>query len=216
MEDSVKAHSNVGDDGYGYGWWVSQDNYYALGRGGQNIKVYPSYNAIVVTTASGFDYDQIDPMLSAAFVDPDKPLPANAAGVAKLEAMLPALAQAPNPWPVGPLPEIAKAISGKTYVFGPNAVDVATLRFEFNDGAEATLYLNLEGVDEIWPIGLDGKFRLAPDGQGLRGYWADPQTLIIEIFEDGLSSRRLHFEDDRVEISLPELGLRFEGQAENP
>jgi hypothetical protein len=31
-----------------------------------------------------------------------------------------------------------------------------------------------------------------------------------------LSTLRLHFEDDRVEISSPERGLRFEGQIENP
>jgi hypothetical protein len=63
---------------------------------------------------------------------------------------------------------------------------------------------------------LDGKYRISPIGQGLRGYWADTQTLVIEVFEDGLSTRWLRFEDDRVEISSPELGLRFEGQTENP
>jgi hypothetical protein len=50
----------------------------------------------------------------------------------------------------------------------------------------------------------------------MRGYWADPQTLVIKVFEDGLSTRRLRFEEDRVEISSPELGLRFEGRIENP
>jgi hypothetical protein len=76
--------------------------------------------------------------------------------------------------------------------------------------------MELEGVDVIWPIGLDGKYRLSPIGQGLRGYWADPQTLVIEVFEDGLSTRRLRFENDRVEITSPELGLRLEGQTSSP
>jgi CubicO group peptidase (beta-lactamase class C family) len=216
VADSVKAHSNAGEDSYGYGWWVAEDSYYALGRGGQNIRVYPSLNAIIVTTASGADYDQIVPLLIAAFVNPDEPLPANPANVAKLDSTLTALAQSPTPWPVGPLPEIARAISGRTYVFGSNAADLATLRLEFNNNTEATLYMKLQGVDVIWPIGLDGKYRLSPIGQGLRGYWADPQTLVIKVFEDGLSTRRLHFEEDRVEISSPELGLRFEGRIENP
>jgi CubicO group peptidase (beta-lactamase class C family) len=216
VADSVKAHSNAGEDGYGYGWWVAEDSYFALGRGGQNIRVYPSLNAIVVTTASGADYDRIVPLLVAAFVNPDEPLPANPVSVAELDATLTALAQATEPWPAGPLPEIAGAISGKTYVFGPNVADLATLRLGFNDATEATVYMRLEGLDVIWPIGLEGKFRLSPIGQGLRGYWADPQTLVIEVFEDGLSTRRLHFEEDRVEISSPELGLRFEGRIENP
>ena len=216
VTDSVKAHSNAGEDGYGYGWWVAEDSYYALGRGGQNIRVYPSLNAIVVTTASGSDYDQIVPLLVAAFVEPDEPLPANPTNVAKLESTLTAVAQAPSPWPVGPFPETARAISGKTYVFGPNSADVATLSIEFNGPDVATLYMNRQSSDEIWTIGLDGEYRLSPDGQGLRGYWADPQTFVIEVFEDGLSTRRLHFKDDRVEISSPELGLTFEGQIENP
>jgi hypothetical protein len=216
VADSVTAHSNIGGDGYGYGWWVSDDNYYAFGRGGQNIRVYPDLGAIVVTTASGFDYDQLAPLLTAAFVDPDKPLPANPAGVTKLDETLTTLAQSPTPWPVGPLPDTAKAIAGKTYLFEPNAVDLATLRLEFNDTAEATLYMTLEGLDVIWPIGLDGKYRLSPTGQGLRGYWADLQTFVIELFEDGLSTLRLRFEEDRVDINSPELGFGFEGRIQDP
>jgi CubicO group peptidase (beta-lactamase class C family) len=216
VEDSVKAQSHGGVDDYGYGWWVSEDSYYALGRGGQHIKVYPSLQAIVVTTGAGFDYDQIDPFLAAAFIEPNKPLPANPTAVAKLDAALTALMQAPTPYPVGPLPDTAEEISGETYVFGPNAADVETLSLEFNDTAEATLYLGLEGVDEIWPIGLDGKYRLSPDGQGLRGYWADPETFVFEIFDIGQNTYQLRFEDDRVVITSPELGTEFEGQRENP
>jgi len=63
---------------------------------------------------------------------------------------------------------------------------------------------------------LDGKYRLSSDGLGLRGYWADPQTFIIEIFQVGLSTLRLHFEDDRVVLDVPELGIKSEGQQENP
>lgn len=216
VQDSVKAHSQGGMDDYGYGWWVSEDSYYAMGRGGQNIKVYPAYHAIVVTTARGFDYDQINPLLKAAFVDPSKPLPANQGGVAKLEATLTALAQPAETPPVGTLPDTAKEISGKTYVFEPNAADIATLRLDANNTAEATLYMKLEGADVAWPIGLDGKYRMAPSGQALRGYWADPETFVFEMFEDGVSTFRLHFGDDRLEMSSPELGLKFEGQIGNP
>jgi len=214
VADSIKAHSNGGIDNYGYGWWVSDDSYYALGRGGQNVKVYPAYNAIVVTTASGMEYDQINPLLVAAFIDPNNPLPANPTGVVKLETTLTALAQAPQPWPIGRLPDTAKAISGKTYVFGPNAIDVATLRLDFSDNVQAMLYLNLQGRDVVWPIGLDGEYRVEPEGRALRGYWADPQTFVFEIFEDGLKAFQLHFEDDRVLLDGP--GVTIEGQVENP
>jgi hypothetical protein len=212
VKDAVKVHSTTGmKDDYGYGWWVSKDSYFALGRGGQHIKVYPSWNVIVVTTAGGLDYSQIDPFLAAALINPDKPLPANPAGVAKLNAMLTALVQAPAPQPVAPLPATAKAISGKTYVFTRNPAEVETLSLDFNDSAQAILRMKRQGMDDIWPIGLDGSYRLSPSGQGLRGYWADSQTFVFEIFDIGQSTRRLRFEDDRLVIDLPELGIRFEG-----
>ena len=214
VADSIKVHNNGGMDDYGYGWWVSEDSFYAFGRGGQNVKVYPEYNAIVVTTASNIDYDQISPLLTAAFVDPSKPLPVNPAGVVKLDTTLTGLAQAPHPWNAGPLPDTAKAIAGKTYVFGQNSIEVAALRLEFSDNTEATLFLNLEGRDVIWPIGLDGKYRVEPEGRALRGYWSNPLTFGFEIFEDGLSSFELHFESDHV--LLKGSGVMIEGVEENP
>jgi hypothetical protein len=111
---------------------------------------------------------------------------------------------------------MASAISGKTYVFGPNEVELASLRLEFSDSTEAKQVMRLAGADVVWPIGLDGEYRVAADGRGLRGYWADPETFIIEVFEIGLSTIRLHFVDDHVEISSPELGFQVEGKVENP
>jgi CubicO group peptidase (beta-lactamase class C family) len=212
VEDAVKPHTKTGKDDYGYGWGVSEDSYYAFGRGGQTIKVMPALNAIVVTTGSGFEYDEISPYLIAAVVDPAKPLPGNPAGVAQLDAALAALVQPPPSLPVEPAPDTAKAISGKTYIFGPNAGYVDNLSLEFNDSAEATMYLKREGSDVIWRIGLDGKYRRSSDGLALRGYWEDPQTFVIEVFDVGLSTRRLHFEDDRILINSG--GMKFEGQQE--
>ena len=214
VEDAVKPHTSTGKDDYGYGWWVSEDSYYAFGRGGQNIKVVPALNAIVVTTGSGFEYDEISPYLIAAVIDPAKALPANPAGVAQLNAALTALVKAPPPLPVGPLPDTAQAISGKTYVFKPNSANVDALRLEFDDPAEATMYLKRQGSDVIWRIGLENKYRLSSDGLELRGYWEDPQTFVIEVFDVGLSTRRLYFTEDRVLIGAS--GAKIEGQVENP
>jgi hypothetical protein len=76
--------------------------------------------------------------------------------------------------------------------------------------------MTLEGRDVIWPIGLDGQYRLSPTGQGLRGYWADLQAFVIELFKDGLSTLRLRFEEDGAEISSPERGFEFEGRTQDP
>ena len=214
-QDAVTPHSKAaGEDDYGYGWWVSQDSYYAMGRGGQNIKVAPAMNVIVVTTGSGFEYDEVAPYLIAAVIDLTKPLPANPVGVAQLDAALTSLVKPPSPLSGGTLPDTAKVISGKTYVFDANLAKVDTLRLEFNDSAEATIYMKQRGSDVIWPIGLDGKYRLSSDGLELRGYWENPQTFVIEVFDVGLSTRTLHFDADRLLIDSP--GMKLEGQVKNP
>ncbi|MBM3239713.1 serine hydrolase [Candidatus Poribacteria bacterium] len=160
VENSVKPQikTSEGDD-YGYGWWVTPGSgvYTAAGRGGQYIKVAPFLNAIVVPTGGGFDYDEIDPLLTAALVDPDKPLPEKPAGVAQLEAALRTIVQPPEAQPVPTLSETAKAISGKTFVFGQNPLKMETMSVEFGGSAEAILHIKLAGGKfESWPIGLDG------------------------------------------------------------
>jgi hypothetical protein len=214
VKDAVKPHTSAGGDDYGYGWWVSEDSYSASGRGGQKIAVVPTLSAIVVTTGSGFEYDEIDPYLIASVSDPTKPLPANPAGVAQLEAALTSLVKLPPPLPVGPLPEIAQAISGKTYVFEPNSAMLDSLCLEFNDPAEAIMYLRFQGNDVIWRIGLDNKYRQSSDGSEIRGYWENDQTFVIEVFDVGLSTRQLTLTDDHVVVDAP--GVRLEGQVENP
>jgi CubicO group peptidase (beta-lactamase class C family) len=217
VADSIQVHAKTGrKDNYGYGWWVSDDNYSAMGRGGQNVRIYPALNVIVVTTASEFDYATIERRLAAAFVDPEKPLPANPAGVASLNALLTRIIQAPTNQTAGTLPEIATKISGKNYLCETNSAGITKLRFTFNDPAQASMYMQQNALDVVWPIGLDGKFRLSPTGQGLRGYWKDPQTFTLEIFDIGTLTRHLHFDGDRLEVDIPEVGLTLKCQIHNP
>jgi CubicO group peptidase (beta-lactamase class C family) len=217
VADAVKVHSQTGvKDNYGYGWWVSDDSYFALGRGGQHVKVYPTVNAIVVTTARSFDYATIDPILAAAFISPDKPLPTNPEGVAKLNALLAKLVQGAATQPAAALPEIAKTVSGKTYVCESNPAGVTSLRFEFDDPAIARLFMEQNNKDVVWPIGLDGKYRMSPEGQGLRGYWQDSQTFILEVFDVGQPTRKLHFDGNQLQVSLSEINLTFTCQVQNP
>ena len=215
VEEAVKPHSQTGN--YGYGWWISEDGYSASGRAGQSINIAPALNAIVVTTGSGFSFDEISYYLQEAVIDPDNPLPANPEGVAQLEAALASLEQAPTPFPAEPLPEIAKAISGKTYVFEPNSASIKSLDLEFNDSAQAMVHILVENSDNIqdWPIGLNGEYRVAPNGYALRGYWQDSQTFILEIFDIGQMTYQLHFEDDRLLLEAPLYGIKAEGQVEN-
>ena len=206
-----------GSDEYGYGWWVSKDAYWAAGRGGRYVKVYPAQNIIVVTTASELDFNQIDRLISASFKDAAKALPANPQGVAKLQATLAALQKPSKPFPVFPIPATAKQISGKTYVFGKDATEATTLesvRFEFNDSPQATIYLGLTSGKQAWLIGLDGKFRLNSDAEAVRGYWAAPQTFIMDRF--GEKTYQFRFAEDRLVFGLPGAPGGYEARQQTP
>lgn len=212
VENSIKAQIDTGRyEDYGYGWWVRTDDpvaYSAIGRGGQYIIVVPAWNLIVVTTGGGFKFDEIEPLVIPSFVDMKKPLPSNPTGVAQLEAALAAISEPPAPKPFAPLPETARAISGKTFVFESNPLGIENMRLEFNDSAEAIWQVTFTGRGQIkpgsglkailgsqvtftgreqmppWPIGLDGVHRLFPGDynlpQGQQGYWVDAKTFVLE------------------------------------
>lgn len=189
----------------------------------------PSLNIIVATTGGGFEIGEIDDLLIAALVDMKKPLPANPAGLARLQAAVGSVAQAPAPKPVAPLPGTAKAISGKTFVFEPNPVGMENVRFEFDDSATAIMDITLTGRPGPlrWPVGLDSVYRMSTADydapQGVRGYWADAQTFVFEyagITNNDHYTFRVRFEGERVVVegqeTAHELGVRFEGRMQNP
>lgn len=237
--DSVKPHISTGSEGehYGYGWWLftarqegegAYGSYRADGRGGQYVIYVPSLDLLIVTTGGGFIIDDIAPLLIASIGDTNRPLPANPEGVAQLEAALRTVAQAPAPTAVAPLPQIARVISGKTYVFEPNPL-MAAMRIVFDDSATAVFYVTLTdgATPQRWPVGLDGVYRMAKGAYdaplGLRGYWADAQTFALEYA--GITSNdhytiKSRFEGDAVTVSAQEtaheLGATFKGRLQRP
>jgi CubicO group peptidase (beta-lactamase class C family) len=218
VSNSIQAQSRmVGNDyGYGYGWWVSPVDFYAEGREGQFIRVIPSMNMVVVITGGGDIIDQVMPLLIKILLTSTTQLPENPAGLAQLKTTLTLLAQDSVLQPSSSLPDAARAISGKTYVCDTNAVSVDSLRFDFNDSEVATLYLTRYGMEMVWPVGLDGKYRLSTEGQGQRGYWMDAHTFIFETFDIGRLTRQLNFDGDNLELVIPEAGLTITCHVQNP
>jgi len=207
--DSVKPHSLfVGDDtGYGNGWWIAPGDYYASGRGGQKVRVIATRNTVVVTTGAGFEYDDINKWLAPLLVRANKPLPPSPRGRAALEAALLTAQQGPAPTAGISSPETALAISGKTYLCEPNTVGLESVRVEFKDPKSATLTMQLEDRNLIWPIGLDGTYRISPEGAGMRGFWKNSQTFLFETFDIGVVNRQMTVDGDRLQLSLPDAGL---------
>jgi len=233
VENSVKVQieTGIGDD-YGYGWWImhgDDEAYAAIGRGGQRIHVWPDLNMILVMTGGGVDMDDIEPFIVPAFVDRDNPLPSNPSGVGGLNTVLTTILQAPEPKAVAPLPDIAKTISGKTFVFGPNAFQLKTMRLDFNKSNEAAIELTFSNNQNprSGEVGLDGVYRMSRGDNGLpigqRGYWADAQTFVLE--HDEIANRdayiiTMRFDGNLVSIEgkerTRESGVSFEGKLRNP
>jgi hypothetical protein len=244
VEDSVKPLLKADeDDYYGYGWWVGSAGgpmeYSAEGRDGQIIMVYPDLNLIVVTTGGGFAYDEAGSLVAAAAPDESnagKPLPANPAGVARLNEALTTIAQSPDePKPVEPRPATAQAVSGKTYVFEPNPANLETLRFRFNDEtpAEAYFELTFSGDPPIiaGPVGLDGVYRISSSSDpnnlpnAFRGRWTDSQTFVLDYDRIGdldAGGIRLRFEGDAADrVSIEAWGrsgsvIKAKARMQNP
>lgn len=190
-----------------------EEAYAAIGRGGQRIHVWPDLNMILVMTGGGVDIDDIEPFIVPAFVDRDKPLPANPSGVTKLNTVLTTILQAPEPKAVAPLPDIARAISGKTFVLDSNYFQLKTMRLEFNEFVEATMELTFSNDrnPRSGKIGLDGVYRMSPGDNelpiGQRGYWADTKTFILDY--DEIANRDayilvMRFDGNQVTIEAKE------------
>ncbi len=218
VSDSVQAHSRmVGNEyGYGYGWWVTAVDFYAMGRGGQYIRVIPSQNTIVVMTSGGSDINEVLPFLLKALLGSRKELPANPSGEAELAAAVSEVSQGPKALPTTPLSEKARVISGQAYRCESNPVGVTDLHLEFADPNVAGFSLVMNGQNIYWPVGLDGKYRMSADGQATAGFWEDANTFDLEIFDIGQLTRKLSYDGNNMKITIPEAGMTINCQAQNP
>ena len=234
VEDAVKPHMQTSDDeAYGYGFWVDPEtgDFNAIGRGGQRIAVNPEPGFIVVTTGGGFDMDDIEPLLVATIGDLENPLADNPEGVAKLRAAEGAVAEPPEPQAPAPLPAIAQKISGKTFVFAPNPLEIESIGLDFATGEspiDAAMRIKLAGRElQTWPVGLDGVLRMSKGPydlpQGARGEWVDDTTFILEYDNIGNNDHiflRNRFAGDGVTVEAQEtaheLGARIEGKLQQP
>ena len=223
VEEATRRQIDADDGkGYGYGWWTTPENteeFFALGRGGQTIRVLPAYDAVIVVTSQESDWDEFIPYLQQAFVDPEKPLPANPAGVEKLNAALKAIQQPPAPQPVPPLPEMAQTVSGQTFELETNPIHLASVSLEFDEFSEAVMQIAFDDGRPSWtvPVGLDGVYRMYPGENNLpaggRGRWVDADTFVVQI--DTIGNREtfelgIDFKGDLIDFSARE-GTHAEG-----
>jgi CubicO group peptidase (beta-lactamase class C family) len=196
------------DSGYGYGWWINMSHYFAAGRGGQEIRVIPALNMVLVTTGGGYDITEIEDYLIPLLLQSNRSLHANPDGEAMLQETLTRIQQN-GAVPTGvPTPEIARVVSGRTYQCEKNPMGLESARFDFDDPKMAVLYHRPFGQDLIWEIGLDGHYRqVSPSGDALIGFWEDAETFHLEVFDIGTQVFLVKFQDDSAQVILEEADL---------
>lgn len=211
-------------EGYSYLWYYAPGYYYASGRGGQLIFVFPDENLVVGFNAGDGigDYEPISTRFLETWVlgaiESDDPLPPNPDGFALLNSALTEAAASAEgrPEPVGALPDIAQDISGQRYILEPNIYALDDVSLEFSGGDEAILRIGLPeligGPVLELRIGLDNVNRFSPGRYGVmtaaKGGWVSDNRFTATIDEIALINLwqwSLDFDGDTVVFSLESL-----------
>jgi CubicO group peptidase (beta-lactamase class C family) len=194
--DRARAGKVKATYGFHYGnlWWSIPEKgaYMAQGRHSQLILVLPKLDIVAVMTGVMPD-DEFYPVRRliddiSRSVKSDMPLPPDPIAQSVLAASIRAAATE-KPSPIGETPELAKAVSGKTWQFAKNDLDAKSFS------------LNLIGENPSWEIitdtgkpdnpterfsgslGLDGMFRKSPAYYGtdaVKGRWINARTFAVE------------------------------------
>jgi CubicO group peptidase (beta-lactamase class C family) len=229
--DRAKAGSVSATFGFHYAnlWWSlpEKDAYMARGRHSQLILVLPKLDVVAVMTGILRDDEYysasrlVDDISNS--VKSDNPLPPDPIAQALLAASL-RQAASEKPFAVGGTPELAKAISGKTYQFDANVLHVKMFSLTFSD-ADPFWEITTETGKTDRPtqhfsglLGLDGTFRRSPPApygiNAVRGRWLNENTFSIERRILGHSETQtwaLSFSGDEVKVNFENTdGLKAE------
>ena len=236
--DRAKAGKVPATFGFHYAnlWWSLPEKgaFMARGRHSQLILVLPKLDVIAVMTGILRDDEYysvsrlIDDIANAA--KSDTPLPPDPVAKTLLAAAL-RQAATERPSAVGPIPELAKAISGKTFQLETNEMHVKTFTLNFFDSDSSWEITTDTGKPErpterfSGLMGLDGVFRKsspAPYGiNAARGRWLNEHTFAIERRILGHSEAQLWtlaFDDNKVSVAFEDTdGSKAElhGEARN-
>jgi CubicO group peptidase (beta-lactamase class C family) len=201
-------------------WWSLPEKgaYMARGRHSQLILVLPKLD--IVATMTGILRDDefysasrlIDDIANA--VRSDQPLPADPIAASLLAASL-REAATEKPSAVGGTPELAKAISGKTYQLNDNELRVKTFALNFFD-SDSSWEVTTDTGKSDQPaqrfsglMGLDGIFRKSPPAfygiNAAKGRWLNEHSFALERRILGHSETQrwvLTFEGDKVTVNF--------------
>jgi hypothetical protein len=176
-------------------WWSLPEKgaYMARGRHSQMIVVLPKLDVVAVMTGILRDdeYYSVSRLVDdiANSVKSDQPLPPDPVAKSLLAASL-RQAATEKPTTVGGIPELAKAISGKTYQLEANTLHVKTFTLNFFD-SDSSWEITTDTGKSDRPterfsglMGLDGIFRKSPPApygiNAAKGRWLNEHAFAIE------------------------------------
>jgi CubicO group peptidase (beta-lactamase class C family) len=200
--------------GMGYEWNVINGpngrQYGGTGRGGQSLIVWPDLDMILVSFAGG-NTGQIAQLVRQA-VKSDGPLPENPLAYAHLNQRAEETRKVPAVGVASPSPAVAAQISGAVYAFPVNPSRLDSLSLTFPKNGESRVDLEYYGQPFSFPIGLDGVYRLGPNGPfhmpaGATGKWvADDEFLLDVNFVANINHYTLdiRFDGDQIEVAANE------------
>jgi hypothetical protein len=211
---------------YANQFWVVPDRqvYMAVGYHRQVIMVMPALDVVVVATGTRhYSFARLIDLITDA-VKSSEPLPENAAARSALDRSI-TDAATERPSAVAPIPETAKQISGKTYQFVANALNIRTLTLNLSDGDPSFEFVSTNSRNS-GPLGLDGTYRTGGQGRfgvnAAKGNWQDDKTFVLDLQTLGNDDARrftLTFEGTNVDIQFHNavgFTASLKGTAENP
>jgi CubicO group peptidase (beta-lactamase class C family) len=201
-------------------WWSYPEKgaYMARGRHSQLILVLPKLDVIAVMTGVLRDNEfysvsgLIDDISSA--VKSDTALPADLIAKTLLAAAI-RQAATEKPSALGGTPELANAVSGKTYQFNDNELRVKSFTLNFFDSDSSwviTTYTDKADrpTDRFTGlVGLDGLFRKSPPApygiNAAKGRWINEHTFAMErriLGRGEIQTWALNFDGDKVTVNF--------------
>jgi len=176
-------------------WWSLPEKgaYMARGRHSQLILVLPKLDIVAAMTGILRDdeYYSVSRLIDdiSRSVKSDMPLPPDPIATSLLAASI-RQAATEKPSPAGGTPELAKAISGKTFQFDNNELRVKTFSLNFFD-SDSSWVITTDTGNSDRPterfsglMGLDGIFRKSPPApygiNAARGRWLNEHAFAVE------------------------------------
>jgi CubicO group peptidase (beta-lactamase class C family) len=201
--------------GMGYEWNVTNGpngrQYGGTGRGGQSMIVWPDLDMVVVSMAGG-NPGQIAQWVRQA-VTSDQALPPNPTADAHLNERVDFARKAPPAGATASIPAaMAASISGAVYEFPVNSSRIDSLSVTFGKNGAAKVDVAYYGQPLSIPIGLDGVYRLGPNGPfhlpaGATAKWIGDNELLLDVnFVANINHYTLdiRFEKDQIEVTANE------------